>query len=104
MGEELGETDERPIPPPFMWACDQCVRWLRRLALKWDDPEGCFWEQLRTAEHIAKDHPADVPAQHLDGCELCPYYARRDDGDAGLVWAQHRARGLFMPASLARLM
>ncbi|MEU5136679.1 hypothetical protein [Streptomyces californicus] len=92
------------MPPPFMWGCPECVRWLLRLARKWAAPEGCFWEQLQTARHIAEGHPGDVPAQHLDDCALCPHYARRKDGDAGLVWAQHRARDLFMPPSLARLM
>ncbi|MFJ1731455.1 hypothetical protein [Streptomyces sp. NPDC088254] len=97
-------VEERPLPPPFMWACVECAWFLLRLAQKWDDPEGCFWEQLQTARHIAASHPAEVPHQHLDGCELCPGYARRDDGDVALVWAQHRARDLFMPPSLARLM
>ncbi|MEV7205701.1 MULTISPECIES: hypothetical protein [unclassified Streptomyces] len=94
----------RPVPPPFMWACRECTRWLLRLARTWDDPEGCFWEQLQTARHIAEAHPDDVPPQHLDDCELCPDYARRGDADAAGVWAQHRARDLFMPPSIARLL
>lgn len=104
MFEDRGDVDERPVPPPFMWACRECVRGLLRLARFWDDPEGCFWEQLQVARHIAADHPGTVPPQHLDDCELCREYARRDDGDAALVWAQHRARDLFMPPSLARLL
>ncbi|WP_171075799.1 hypothetical protein [Streptomyces sp. YIM 121038] len=56
------------------------------------------------ARHIAEVHPERVPPQHLDGCELCLGYSRRNDGDVTLVWAQHRARGLFMPPSLARLL
>lgn len=95
---------ERPVPPPFMWACPGCVKWLLRLARTWDEPEGCFWEQLQVARHIAETHPADVPAQHLDDCELCPEYARRDDDDSAGVWAQHRARDHFMPPSLARML
>lgn len=95
---------ERPVPPPFMWACPECVKWLLRLARTWDEPEGCFWEQLQVAGHIAETHPADVPAQHLDDCELCPEYARRDDDDSAGVWAQHRARDHFMPPSLARML
>ncbi|MGW4727682.1 hypothetical protein ACWEQC_00510 [Streptomyces shenzhenensis] len=104
MCEEPSDVGERPIPPPFMWACRECVRWLLRLARTWDAPEGCFWEQLQVARHIAADHREDVPPQHLDDCELCVEYARRDDGDAALVWAQHRARDLFMPPSIARLL
>ncbi|MFE9098725.1 hypothetical protein [Streptomyces sp. NPDC007264] len=104
MYEEPGEFVERPVPPPFMFACPDCVRWLLRLARTWDAPEGCFWEQLQVARHIAQGHPEDVPPQHLDDCELCVGYARRDDGDAALVWAQHRARDLFMPPSIARLL
>ncbi|GAA5056517.1 hypothetical protein [Streptomyces similanensis] len=93
---------QRPLPPPFMWACPECVRLLLELAEWWDKSEDCFWEQLQLARHIADVHPRQVPAQHLDGCDLCPVYARRDDGDAGQVWAQHRARDLFMPPTLAR--
>lgn len=104
MFEDRGKVTERPIPPPFMWACRECVRWLLRLARFWNDPDGCLWEQLQTARHIAADHPEDVPPEHPDGCELCPDYASRDDGDAALVWAQHRARDLFMPPSIARQM
>ncbi|WP_328361346.1 hypothetical protein OG800_26345 [Streptomyces sp. NBC_00445] len=104
MVEEPREIGERPVPPPFMWGCRECARWLLRLARQWDAPEGCFWEQLQVARHIAEAHPADVPPQHLDDCELCPHYASREDGDAALVWAQHRARELFMPPSIARLL
>jgi hypothetical protein len=97
-------TEERPVPPPFMWACQECALLLLWLAIQWDSPEGCFWQQLQTARHIAEAHPEDVPAQHLEGCELCPEYARRNDDDAAGVWAQHRARDLFMPPTLARLL
>lgn len=86
-----------------MWSCPECIRRLACLAQEWGGPDGCLWEQLQVARHIADAHPEDVPAQHLDGCELCPYYADlKDDAAAGL-WAQHRARGLFMPDELARL-
>ncbi|MEU0719034.1 hypothetical protein ABZ498_17875 [Streptomyces lavendulocolor] len=103
MTEDPDETPERPVPPPFMWGCCECVRLLLKLAAEWDAPAGCFWEQLQTARHIAEAHPEDVPAQHLEDCELCPEYARRQDDDAAGVWAQHRARDLFMPQTLARL-
>ncbi|QCX77685.1 hypothetical protein C9F11_20250 [Streptomyces sp. YIM 121038] len=104
MTDGPAEDNALPIPPPFMWDCQECVRWLCRLARKWGAPEGCFWEQLQVARHIAEVHPERVPPQHLDGCELCLGYSRRNDGDVTLVWAQHRARGLFMPPSLARLL
>jgi hypothetical protein len=104
MVEGEGEVGERPIPPPFMWSCLACEWFLLRLAKKWDAPDGCFWEQLQTARHIAESHPADVPAQHLEDCELCPEYATRDDDEVALVWAQHRARGLFLPPLIARLL
>ncbi|MFJ5999677.1 hypothetical protein [Streptomyces sp. NPDC092370] len=101
----IGEpVEELPLPPPFMWSCIACELFLLRLARKWDDPAGCFWEQLETARHIVESHPGEVPPQHLDGCELCPEYARRGDDHAADVWAQHRARDLFMPPSLARLL
>jgi len=104
MAAEPPKGTERPIPPPFMWGCSECVQWLWRLARRWDSPEGCFWEQLQVARHIAEAHPEDVPPQHLDGCELCPHYERRTDADAALAWSQHRARDLFMPPSSARQM
>ncbi|TBO59211.1 hypothetical protein EYS09_13265 [Streptomyces kasugaensis] len=103
MAEEPREVGDRPVPPPFMWGCPECARWLLRLGRQWDAPEGCFWEQLHVARHITAAHPDDVPPQHLDGCDLCPYYARRKDDAAALMWAQHRARDLFMPPSIARL-
>ncbi|MFE6764338.1 hypothetical protein [Streptomyces sp. NPDC057689] len=106
------EDDGRPIPPPFMWACAECSIWLLRLARKWTssdewdgvtDDDGCLTEQLALAAHIAGAHPEDVPPQHLDDCELCPHYAK-DPDHAGRVWAEHRARGHFMPPSHARLL
>jgi hypothetical protein len=103
MVEEPGEVPQLPVPPPFMWECPQCTRLLRQLDRAWDNPEGCFWEQLTVARHVAKEHPEDVPAPHLDHCELCPEYARRQDDDLTDVWVQHRARDLFMPSSIARL-
>lgn len=98
-----GPAPERPVPPPFMWECRECIRRLLCLADEWGGPAGCLWEQLQVARHIAEAHPENVPYRHLDGCELCPYYADRPDADAADMWAQHRARDLFMPSSLARL-
>ncbi|MFD4573514.1 hypothetical protein ACFWNK_13665 [Streptomyces sp. NPDC058417] len=94
---------ERPVPPPFMWGCGACVRSLLRLAGAWGAPGGCFWEQVQVARHLAEAHPDAVPAPHLEGCGVCPEYALRPDADAD-VWAQHRARDLFLPPSVARLL
>lgn len=102
--EDPGEVGERPLPPPFMWACAECTTRLRRLAEMWAASEGCLWEQLQVARHIAEAHPEEVPPPHLDDCELCPSYARDAVGDPGGVWAEHRTRDLFMPPGIARLL
>ncbi|MGE9695904.1 hypothetical protein ACQKFA_19305 [Streptomyces sp. CH6] len=87
-----------------MWACPECTKRLRRLAEMWAAPEGCLWEQLQVARHIAEAHPDEVPAPHPDDCGLCPSYARRDVDDRAGVWAEHLTRDLFMPSEIARLL
>lgn len=101
MVEDPGPT-ELPLPAPCLWGCPECVRLLLALADAWADD--CFWEQLQTARHIVEAHPECVPAQHLNRCKLCPQYASRADDDAARVWAQHRARDLFMPPEVARML
>jgi len=101
----MDPTDDRTLPPPapFMWACDECVRLLRAFGNKVTADAGCFYEQLALARHIVEDHPDQVPAPHTRNCDRCPRYASRraDDGD---LWAEHRARDLFLPEVVARLL
>ncbi|SHI69273.1 hypothetical protein [Streptomyces sp. 3214.6] len=99
-------TDDRTLPPPapFMFGCDECVRLLRAFGEMVAADAGCFYEQLAVAAHVAEDHPDEVPPPHTDNCDLCPTYAARADGDPGGLWAQHRARYLFLPEAVARLL
>lgn len=99
---EATEGESLPVPPPFMFGCAQCTKLLCNLAAKNKASAGCFSEQLLIAEHIVAAHPDDVPEPHSRRCNLCPMYARRPD--AAEEWAQHRTRGLFLPAVIARLM
>ncbi|WP_416978675.1 hypothetical protein [Streptomyces sp. T028] len=99
-------SDEQPLPPPapFMWGCGKCWRLLRALGRKVTADAGCFTEQLAVARHIVENHPDEIPAPHTRGCDRCPGYAARNDGDPGELWAEHRARDLFLPEAVARLL
>lgn len=101
----MDHCDEQPLPPPapFMWACDECTRLLKDLGEKVTADSGCFSEQLAVARHIVDEHPAQVPDPHTRGCGRCPQYAKTD-GDPGVQWAEHRARDLFLPEAVARLL
>ncbi|MCX3064185.1 hypothetical protein [Streptomyces beihaiensis] len=96
------DEDSLPLPPPFMFGCGDCARLLCRLARKIDADDGCLTEQLVLAKHLAVAHPDCVPVPHVGGCEPCAYYA--DHPEAADVWAEHRARSLFLPAAVARLL
>ncbi|MFF0597940.1 hypothetical protein [Streptomyces antibioticus] len=102
----MDAQDEDPLPPPapFMWACARCTVLLRALGGVVEADAGCFYEQLAVARHVVEEHPEEVPPAHTDGCEQCPHYAARGDGDPGGHWAEHRARGLFLPPHIARLL
>ncbi|MEV7815554.1 hypothetical protein AB0P05_33300 [Streptomyces flaveolus] len=99
---ELPEDAILPLPPPFMFACGECAALLASLAEAIRRDEGCFYEQLAVARHIAAAHPGDVPPPHTSGCTQCPQYAGRPDIEN--VWAEHRARDLFLHESVARLL
>lgn len=103
----MSTADEQPLPPPapFMWGCNKCWRLLRALGRKVTADAGCFTEQLAVARHLVEDHPDQIPAAHTRDCNRCPdyaYAARR--GDPGGLWAEHRARDLFLPEAVARLL
>ncbi|RAJ59346.1 hypothetical protein [Streptomyces sp. SID69] len=91
-----------PVPSPFMFTCDGCWQLLVLLAKRVREDAGCFTEQVNLARHIAAAHPDEVPKPHGRNCPLCPKYAELP-ADAG-NWAQHRARDLFLPEHVARLL
>ncbi|MFD4572116.1 hypothetical protein ACFWNK_01705 [Streptomyces sp. NPDC058417] len=88
-------------PPPFARACGTCTGLLRELADAFAAPGRGWTEQLAVARHIAADHPREVPPPHDDGCEICAQYA---GGGEVRLWAEHRARGLYLPERIARLL
>ncbi|MBT2420586.1 hypothetical protein J7F01_40390 [Streptomyces sp. ISL-22] len=97
--------EQLPVPPPFMWACNDCVVLLRALADTITADAGCFYEQLAVAQHLAQEHPDAVPAPHTRRCDKCPRYASRANGEAPTGhWAEHLARDLFLPENVARLL
>ncbi|MFI5973489.1 hypothetical protein [Streptomyces sp. NPDC051452] len=91
-----------PVPPPFMFGCDQCAALLVGLAEKIRADVGCLDQQLFISRHIVEAHSDDVPAPHTRLCDICPSYAGRPD--VAILWAEHRARDLFLPESIARLL
>ncbi|WCN06084.1 hypothetical protein M6G08_30585 [Streptomyces sp. M92] len=93
-----------PLPPPFMQECLQCRELRLSLIRQADAPAGCWYEREALSRHIASDHPGEVPAAHAKGCQSCPSYALEQDSTSIRLWAEHRARDLFMPAHVARLM
>jgi hypothetical protein len=102
----MDPQEDQPLPPPapFMWACEKCVQLLRALGEKVGADAGCFYEQLAIMRHIVDAHEDQVPAPHASGCDRCPRYASLSDGDPGGLWAEHRARDLFLPEAVARLL
>ncbi|MEV6742516.1 hypothetical protein AB0N14_38915 [Streptomyces sp. NPDC051104] len=90
-----------PEPAPFMEQCTECADLLERFLVRIILDVGCHSEALLFSRHIAESHPEDLPGPHTDGCSTCQRYAERDEKD---LWAVHRARGLFLPAPIARLM
>ncbi|MFI5801055.1 hypothetical protein [Streptomyces sp. NPDC051677] len=93
-----------PPPAPFMFGCAECVKLLTAFGEKVTADAGCFYEQLAIARHIVEEHPDQVPEPHARNCDRCPRYASRSDGDPGGLWAEHRARDLFLPEPIARLL
>ncbi|NMO33711.1 hypothetical protein HG826_08960 [Streptomyces sp. GMY01] len=94
-----------PLPPPFMFACGDCAELLAALVRKVTADAGCFSEQLAVAVHVADAHLEDVPPPHAD-CAICTGYQERADAHADVQrhWAEHRARDLFLPKDVARLL
>ncbi|WP_432169031.1 hypothetical protein [Streptomyces sp. 1222.5] len=99
---EPTDDESLPVPAPFMFACGECTLLLLALARKVNADADCFLEQLAVARHIAGAHPDDVPEPHTRGCNQCPKYWKQPD--AADAWAEHRARDLFLPEAVARLM
>lgn len=95
-----------PVPPPFMWACPTCVKLMglfpdaRTVDAENPYSDGSLRVQIALAGHVATDHPESVPAPHED-CLLCADYERRGDNIPAWLWAEHRARELFLPTSIA---
>jgi hypothetical protein len=89
-----------------MWACPRCEDLLIQLGDSFEDAEVDPLDdtpvrvQVVLSGHLRDEHGSEVPGAHED-CAKCRYYERR--GDARM-WAEHRARDLFLPPSLARLM
>lgn len=103
-------TDLLPVPPPFMWNCPRCSHLLVDLAdsitmsAESELYDGALRCQMVLAGHLAAEHPGEIPGAH-EGCERCAYYATQPDGRCiDDLWLEHRARDLFLPADVARLM
>lgn len=97
-----------PLPPPFMRSCPQCAELLDNLvdafvqALTGWPCDVALRVQISLARHLAVVHPHALPAPHSDGCTACAHY-QQHDADR-LLWHEHLARGLFLPAEIARLL
>ncbi|MEU0076165.1 hypothetical protein ABZ027_42585 [Streptomyces sp. NPDC006332] len=101
---------DRPVPPPFMWACRRCADLLidiataTALSTEHDLYDGTVRCQLMLAGHLAAHHLDAIPEPHTD-CPRCDFYAKQPDRQHfESLWAEHRARDLFLPAEVARLM
>lgn len=100
-----------PLPPPFMWACTSCTDLLMSLATATDITvqdalyDGAVRAQLMISMHIVAEHRNAIPDPH-DDCQRCAHYAKQQSAVQRLdeIWAEHRARDLFLPPTIARLM
>lgn len=103
-------SPDMPVPPPFMWACRRCAELLLDIAVaaalapEHDHHDGSARRQLLLAGHVAHEHTDEIPEPHED-CPRCAFYAKQP-AERGVddLWAEHRARDLFLPASIARRM
>lgn len=102
-------SPDLPVPPPFMWDCQRCTQLLltlpvaRVLSSHADLHDGSARCQLMLASHLAHEHPDEIPDPHQDDCLRCAFFAKQPP-ERGIddLWAEHRARGLFLPADDAR--
>jgi hypothetical protein len=101
-----------PPPPPFMWACQACAEMLVDLSdafaltnRHWSC-DSALRLQMKLADHLAREHPSEVPPAHADeDCETCAFYRKQlDRENFDDLWAEHRARWLFLAPEIARLL
>jgi hypothetical protein len=115
---DAGLADEWPLPPSWMWGCQECVELYRAMkrapevadavraeygpTVDCDPMDTVVTTQIRLARHIATDHTEEIPAVDRT-CERC--VADRDTPELPTVLVlEHRARHLFAPPSIAGLL
>lgn len=55
--------------------------------------------ELALSQHLADEHTDSLPPPHASNCETCARYLA--SGSEDILWRQHLARGLFLPAGAA---
>lgn len=93
-----------------MWTCQRCAELLGSLveaftaSVHHDLDDGALRHQITLATHIAGAHCDEIPPAHAD-CQLCDFYQKQAQSQGfDDLWAEHRARDLFLPPSVARLL
>ncbi|WP_326691666.1 MULTISPECIES: hypothetical protein [unclassified Streptomyces] len=106
-------ADEWPLPPAWMWGCDKCTELYKAMKraseaaqaareasgphVDCDPFDTVVTSQLRLGQHIAIQHPEDVPARDPE-CAKCT--APEMEHMPEQLVLQHRARHLFIPPSI----
>jgi hypothetical protein len=112
--EDLDPADEWPLPPSWMWGCQECTTLYKVMkrapeavdaareaggpGVDYDPMDTVVTTQIRLAQHIAAHHTPDVPAVDPT-CERCVSNSTSRRLPAALA-LEHRARHLFAPPGI----
>jgi hypothetical protein len=126
-GESDGAADQWPLLPDWMWDCADCVRLYEEMrhvqaevagltaedsSVDWDFTDSVLGTQIRLGRHLADAHTELLPPWD-PACGTCAERqetlakaeGRPDRMPAAVMNAEeHRARHLFVPPPLLRLL
>ncbi|WP_431781932.1 hypothetical protein [Streptomyces chumphonensis] len=126
--DQIRPDDAWPLPPAWMWACQECARRYRAMKdtmaavhesrltgephVDHDPFDSVVSSQIALAEHMAADHPDQLPEWDAD-CPTCTSHRKAvakaagdDDVRAATTLrfaGEHRARHVVVPRSIVGL-
>ncbi|MBW1595602.1 hypothetical protein [Streptomyces sp. JJ38] len=126
--DQIRPEDEWPLPPAWMWACQECAdryRFMKRAIetveelrltgqphVDHDPFDSIVSSQIALAEHMAAEHLDQLP-EWSPTCATCASHrkavsgaAGRDDSRAATlirIGGEHRARHIVVPPSIVEL-
>lgn len=125
--DRIRPEDEWPLPPVWMWACEECAGLYRTMkyvqeeteearltcepGIDFDPMDSAIGTQIALAQHMASAHPEQLPGWDpaCAGCTSHREAVARDSGAADRAASaahfgnEHRARHVFAPPSIVGL-